>query len=365
LLPGWHESRNDEREGRWTWDGKYFIFLAIHHDAYGLWALPEKRAFAIWNNPAPFELTPGIGGVLAPALSRDGKRLFASFDAPDRGDLLRYEPKIGEFVSVQGIGQSAGHAVFSPDRKQIAYISFPKMDLWKMNVGGTGRQQLASRAALPQWSPDGRRIAFMGFDEAPDSPTKIRVIPSDGGNPEQPIVGEWHGAPSWTADANGLVFGDNGKTNPIPAGCSLHRFDFRTGKTIDLANSTGLWSPRASPAGRFIAAETRDNGKLVLYDMRTSIWTELATFADSAIGDNPTWSKDGKYIYFDAPFSPDPAIYRIRVPGRRTERVASLKGIERVHAGMGWWIGLTPDNEPMVIRDVHSQEIFAWDLITR
>jgi hypothetical protein len=44
LLPGWHEAGNEEREGRWTWDGRYFIFPAIHRRAIGLWALPEITA---------------------------------------------------------------------------------------------------------------------------------------------------------------------------------------------------------------------------------------------------------------------------------------------------------------------------------
>jgi hypothetical protein len=46
----------------------------------------------------------------------------------------------------------------------------------------------------------------------------------------------------------------------------------------------------------------------------------------------------------DAPFSSDPAIYRISIPSMRIERVASLKGIQRVLADTGMGIGLTPDN---------------------
>jgi len=46
----------------------------------------------------------------------------------------------------------------------------------------------------------------------------------------------------------------------------------------------------------------------------------------------------------DAPFSSDPAIYRVSIAGKRMERVASLKGIQRVLADTGMGIGLTPDN---------------------
>jgi Tol biopolymer transport system component len=108
---------------------------------------------------------------------------------------------------------------------------------------------------------------------------------------------------------------------------------------------------------------TRDNRKLVLYDMRTAGLTELATFPDSTIGANPSWSSDGRFIYVDAPESTDPAIYRISVPGKRMARVASLKGIQRSNGDIGLWMGLTPDNLPLIMRTVQSNEIYAWDWI--
>jgi hypothetical protein len=97
----------------------------------------------------------------------------------------------------------------------------------------------------------------------------------------------------------------------------------------------------------------------VLYDLRTSAWTELASFPDSVIGDNPTWSRDGKFIHADAPFSAKPAIYRIGIPSKRIERVADLKGIQRVHGNMGAWIGLTPDNLPLILRRLRASRPFS------
>jgi Tol biopolymer transport system component len=174
---------------------------------------------------------------------------------------------------------------------------------------------------------------------------------------------EWQGVPTWTADGSGLIFGENGRVFPISPSCSIHLFNFESGKTSDIPGSAGLWTARACPTGRYIAAVTRNDRKLVLYDMRTTAWTDLAGFADSTIGANPTWSRDGKFIYVDAPDSPDPAIYRIAIPGGRMERVVSLKGIQRVHGNIGVWIGLTPDNLPLILRAVQSSEVWAWDWI--
>ena len=97
--------------------------------------------------------------------------------------------------------------------------------------------------------------------------------------------------------------------------------------------------------------------------MRAAAWTELASFSDSAIGGNPTSSKDAKFVYVDAPDSSDPAIYRISIPSKRIERVASLKGIQRSNGDIGLWMGLTPDNLPLILRALQSSEVYAWDWI--
>lgn len=366
LLPGWSRAAQDnEGNGNWTPDGRVFIFGARHGGAGDLWAIRERSGFFDWQDRGPIRLTTSPYGISEPVLSKDGKKLFALVVAPAHHELMRYDPASERFATYPDpVGLSAGHAAFSRDGKHVAYVSQPEMALWKMKADGTGRQKLADNAALPQWSPDGRQIAYMGWNKDPHVPTRIYLISSDGGTPQQAVQSpEWQGGPTWTADGSGLIFGENDKVFPIRESCSIHLFDFKSGKTSDLPGSTGLWTARACPTGRCIAAVTRDNRKLVLYDMRRAKWTELASFSDSTIGANPTWSSDGRFIYVDAPDSSDPAIYRISVPGKRMERVAGLKGIQRVNGDIGLWMGLTPENLPLIMRTVQSNEIYAWDWI--
>lgn len=367
VLPGWSRSPRDyEHSGRWMPNGEFFVFAAVHDGTSGLFAIRERPPFYDTLNPAPIRLTTSTEGVNNPTPSPDGKKIYAIVQSSMRGELISLEQKSGKPVVWPGMpGLSAGHVAFSPDGKEAAYVTYPDFNLWKMKADGTERRQLtfgASKAAMPQWSPDGRRIAFMGWDGDENRPTKIRIIPADGGPPEQPVPWPgWQGIPNWTPDGTSLIFGENGLLNPIPASCSLHRFDFQTGKTSDLPGTTGLWTPRASPAGRYLAATTPRNSKLVLYDMQTAHVTDLVTFPDSRIGDNPTWSKDGRFIYIDAPLAPDPAVYRLRIADKHRERVASLKGIQR--ANMDYWIGLTPDGSPLVTRRVQGSEIYSWDWV--
>jgi hypothetical protein len=49
----------------------------------------------------------------------------------------------------------------------------------------------------------------------------------------------------------------------------------------------------------------------------------------------------------------------------RTEKVVSLVSIERAPIVMGDWVGLAPDDSPMAVRNLTSEDIYAWDFGSR
>src|SRR5271169_2920128 len=81
--------------------------------------------------------------------------------------------------------------------------------------------------------------------------------------------------------------------------------------------------------------------------------------------DNKWWSHDGKYFYFDKFPETDPAIFSLRLSDRSIEKVVSLKDVPRAWGSLGWWMGLSPDDAPMVLRDTSIGEIYALDLERR
>ena len=366
LLPDWSRTAADQEfGGDWVPGKDAYVFVAVHNGSKDVWAIRE-RSLLNWPTRQPVRLTTNLNQTLEVVPSKDGKRLYIAASGPDRAELVRYDRKIGRFVTYPSLpGMSIGHTSFSPDREWVAYIAFPELTLWKMRIDGTGRTQLTfkpQQALLPQWSPDGSQIAFMGSQKAGNEPTRVYLISAEGG-PARPAFESpyWQGAPNWTADGKSLIFGENGEFNPIRESCSIHEFDLKRGTISDLPGTQGLWTPRPAPTRPYVAALTRDNRLLVLYDVRTARRTELYGFPDSKIGDNPVWSHDGRYLYLDSPYSSDPAIYRIEIATRRIERVASLKGVPRINRQMGLWIGLTPDDSPLVLRDLESTEIFALE----
>jgi WD40 repeat protein len=118
-----------------------------------------------------------------------------------------------------------------------------------------------------------------------------------------------------------------------------------------------LFSPHWSPDGRYIAALHADALGSMLFDFKTRKWTELESI-DAAF---PNWSRDSNYLYFLSSGN-DAAIYRVRISDRKLGKVVSLKGVRLTIGEVGTWCGLGPDDSPLVLRDVGSQEIYALDL---
>jgi hypothetical protein len=98
----------------------------------------------------------------------------------------------------------------------------------------------------------------------------------------------------------------------------------------------------------------------MLFDVATQKWTLLAR--DMGPGWE-SWSQNSRYVYFFAASSADgPGIFRVAVSNKKPERVASLKDF-RTAGTFGAWLSLTPEDEPLVLRDVGPPEIYAfsWD----
>jgi WD40 repeat protein len=138
---------------------------------------------------------------------------------------------------------------------------------------------------------------------------------------------------------------------------TVNILDLRTHKVSVVPGSEGLFSPHWSPDGRYIAALADDRENLMLYDFKIQKWVELTKITAAF----PNWSRDGNYVYFHS-FGSDADLYRVRVSDHKLERIASLKGIRLTISAFGTWCGLAPDDSPLVLHDVGTQEIYALDL---
>jgi Tol biopolymer transport system component/DNA-binding winged helix-turn-helix (wHTH) protein len=361
VFPSWKESFSHGC-GNWSPDGNYYYFLAGRGNAQAIWVMPERRSLFRRRAKGPSRLTFGPLRFNAPVPSSDGKRLFVLGEEP-RVELMRYDVQSRRFDSYLP-GLSAGPVDFSLDRKWIAYVSYPDMTLWRSRVDGSDKMQLTFspvRAYEPRWSPDGSQIVFM--DVRFDSPSKICMLSSSGGSPEVLTQGNTYEADAtWTPDGKSIVFG---KTDNI-SNAAIYRLDLKTRRVSSIPGTDGLFSPRLSPDGRYISALTfgqMNNSfghtKLMLLDTNTNRWSTLAEGEE--LGYNE-WSHDGKYVYMRGSRGRAGAVLRVRIKDRMLEEILSLKDFPQLSEVAAGWIGLTPDDALLLMRDRSVQEIYALDL---
>jgi eukaryotic-like serine/threonine-protein kinase len=361
LLPGWRPEAT-LCCGRWTPDGRFFLFL-LQDNLYSpflpgnqLWSLNEHIGWLGRASAGPIQLTSGPIRWATAVPSKDGKKVFAR-GIILRGELVRYNAESRQLQPWLG-GISAEFVTYSPGGDSIAYVTFPEGLLWRANRDGSAPVQLTSPPLYPlnpHWSPDGTRILFFCADGK--GRVKSYFVPAKGGPPEPllPEDKEDQIEPYWSPDGNKIVFswpsGLRGNTNKV-----LHVLDLKSRQVLTLPGSKGMWSPRWSPNGRFIAALNASGG-ISVFDFQTGLWSEL----QKGERDFPTWSSDSRFVYFLWTLDTVPGVYRVPVSGGNPERVVDLKGF-RFTGAVSLWMGLDPADTPMLLRDTGSDDIYALSL---
>ena len=185
---------------------------------------------------------------------------------------------------------------------KIAFISEPPAGgycglVYVMNADGSGQRRLADGPAdecaqelFPAWSPDGRKVAFVGN-------SKIYVANADGSgqrrltrNTAQEL------SPAWSPDGRRIAF------------LRLRHRTFEiyvvnadgTGQRRLTRNAAQELSPAWSPDGRKIAFVGRGDSSLEVYVMNAD-GSEQRRLTRNGARNNvaPAWSPDGRRIAFE------------------------------------------------------------------
>jgi Tol biopolymer transport system component len=194
----------------WTDDGREILLSSGSLESPSLWRVAADGS----GNPQ--RLTSLGSGVSYPAIARHGRHLAytrSSFDsniwrveAPDvHGGRRTPAP----FITSTRVDDSPD---FSSDGKRIAFSSGRssregKHEIWVCDSDGSNPVQLTSLDAFsgtPHWSPDGERIAF---DSDVGGKWAIFVVSSNGGNPKRMTSAAANDdAPRWSRDGKWIYF---------------------------------------------------------------------------------------------------------------------------------------------------------------
>ncbi len=212
---------------------------------------------------------------------------------PEPGQIATHvyvvEPD-GTLRQVTGLSRdSAGASTpeWSPDGRQLAFGP-PKngagllFDVGVVNADGTGERVLG-QGANPHWSPDGTRLLFVEVDDVTSEPHSIYVADVAGGTVTEVARGD---DARWLPDGTRIVFQRN-----VDGVVSAVIGPATGGEAIELAHDAAVaWSE----GGDLLVVR---DGAIWLADADGSHQRRLSA------GFDPVWSPDGDLIAFSSGFS--------------------------------------------------------------
>lgn len=236
---------------------------------------------------------------------------------------------------------------------QIAFSSnrTGSMQVWLMNVDGSMQHSLTNMpdgACKPNWSPDGKKIAFVSpcttrrdlyegakiyiLDvDAKTEPLPLQLPPSPGSDYD----------PAWSPDGNRIAFTSTRAGNPDIYVFNL--LDLSLQQLTDERNTEKY--PAWSPTGSQIAY-TRDSVYSQVWIMSDTGQFQSRFSISGELNDVwPTWTPDGSLVLFSQMNSTTeiPSLYALRYEDRNTQKSFRIPTRGQPDVGPVAQVSISPD----------------------
>ncbi|MDW8470185.1 MAG: Tol-Pal system beta propeller repeat protein TolB [Burkholderiales bacterium] len=306
-------------------DGRYEVRFKLHDVVKGAdlsgvaYTLAREQVRATAHRIADYvyEKLTGTRGVFSTRIAYVVKR----------GE--RYELRIAD---ADGAGEETALAslepiispAWSPDGRRLAYVSFEnKKPVIYVHSLADGRRQVAANFrgsnSAPAWSPDGTRLAVA---LSRDGGTQLYLINPDGsGLRRLTHSNAVDTEPAFAPDGQMIYFtSDRGGSPQIyrmpVAGGEAQRVTFEGAYNV---------SPRVSPDGRQLAFVTRTNGRfqLAVMDLATR---QTQVLTDSERDESPSFAPNGRMILFATVIGGRGVLAAVSADGRVRQRLSVAAG---------------------------------------
>ena len=291
-----------------------------------------------WNGGSPRQLTFEASPLRGIAWTADGRDVvYASNRIRGAWQLFR-TPAFGGSPRALVVGSKEAYdPAIALSGHRLAYTETPSTSaIWlaSLPADDSVRERpiirSAGREADPAWSPDGRQIACVSDQTGAD---EIWIGDAGGGNRVQVtnLKGPALGPPQWSPDGSKLLFTTGGMATSVytvPAGARLAR-------------------PRPQPVSP--GANVRNptwshDGKSVYFELDGAIWKYgggARRLTENVGASNASESPDGKYVYYAISFRR--SIWRVPANGGTAEEVTEsdqfpscIQAVARGVYYMGW-----------------------------
>jgi eukaryotic-like serine/threonine-protein kinase len=372
-------------------DGKTFIFASDRSGVMEIYLqrVDGRNAINLTNNPSAADSQPAFspdgeriafrserdgGGIFImgatgetvrrltdfgynPSWSPDGTQLViasesvvlnpASRSARSRLHLVDVRSGTSHVIEVDGV-----QPAFSPDGKRIVFwmIHGPSQrDIATVGVEGGEVVLLTDDAALdwnPVWSRDGRTVYFGSDRGGTTGLWRIAIDPKNGkprGTPQSvPLPSRFAGHFSFSADGSQFTYTSLDERDVVERiGVDLGKGIFTGAPSRVLDGTLIVYSFDISPDGEWLIMSNRGPQEN-LYLVRTD-GSEIRQITNDAFKDRgPSWSPDGREIYFYTTRAGRFEVWKIRPDGSGAQQIT------RTSKTSPWYPRVSPDQTKLV-----------------
>jgi Tol biopolymer transport system component len=297
-------------------DGKQLAFVRVISAVVGeIYLAPVDAG----DGGEPKRLTFDGAGVSNLAWAPNGREIVFSRRHSGKNRLFRIPVEGGAPEWIAATGSDSQYPAFSSDGTKLVWRqNMVDTDIFRLALNGgseksRGLSNLIVSTALeasPRYSPDGKRIAFVSNRSGSD---EIWVCDSDGENPIRltSFRGPLAGSPSWSPDSKQIVF------------------------------------------------DCRPEGNADIYAVSAEGGQPRRLTSDPAEDIVPSWSRDGRWIYFTSNRSAGGGsgqlqIWKMPADGGSATQLTQQGGFEPMESPDGRWIYFAQDRGSSLIRRMPS-----------
>jgi Tol biopolymer transport system component len=197
-----------------------------------------------------------------------------------------------------------------PRGKRIVFVGGIRQGhVWKMRINGSNRKKLTrgrGSQLYPQWSPDGRRIAYVRLPNSPAGDQAMLVVMRADGTRKRKLTSARHGLQigSWSPDTGRLVFSASDPTAP-GEGTVINIVSRKSGRVHTIVGSSryrDVDSPQWSPSDKRIVFTSRPASlggaasKVIV--IRPNGTHRQVIASGDAIKLAPAWAPDGSHLAY-------------------------------------------------------------------